>query len=267
MIRSPLRYPGGKTKLINSINKYFPEKIEEYYEPFFGGGSVGLFVEQKYKPSIVKVNDINKLVYYFWINAKNNNEVFVNELIQYKDSVKDGKKLFYECRTKINNNLASDYDLAISMFILNRISFSGLFESGGYSNNSFEKRFTYNSIIKIKQVHDIIANFNFTNKDFVDIDYTGSENTFTYLDPPYYQNKDASLYGKSGELHKKFSHEKLKEFYSNHKGKFLISYDNSPYIKKLYKDYNIYVIDCQYGMNNVNRNTVGKSKEIVITNY
>ncbi len=47
-IKSPLRYPGGKSKAIKQISEYLPQKFSELREPFVGGGSVFIYLKQKY---------------------------------------------------------------------------------------------------------------------------------------------------------------------------------------------------------------------------
>ena len=47
----------------------------------------------------------------------------------------------------------------------------------------------------------------------------------------------------------------------------MLSYDDSPYIRELYKDYNIYSFDFVYSMTNTGGNLCKNGKEIVITNY
>ena len=92
---------------------------------------------------------------------------------------------------------------------------------------------------------------------------------FIYLDPPYFDNKNKGLYGKKGELHKGFDHLKLFEWVDKHSknNKVMLSYDDSPYIRELYKNYNIYSFDFVYSMTNTGGHLCKEGKEIVITNY
>ena len=92
---------------------------------------------------------------------------------------------------------------------------------------------------------------------------------FIYLDPPYKENNKIGLYGDKGELHKNFNHDMLFEWVQNHSknNKIMISYDESSYIRNLYKNYNIYSFDFVYSMTNVGGKICKKGGEIVITNY
>jgi DNA adenine methylase len=77
MIKSPLRYPGGKSKSINQISKFIPD-FNEYREPFVGGGSLFIYLKQLSPDKKFWINDLYKPLYYFWFQTKSNPE----ELLQ-----------------------------------------------------------------------------------------------------------------------------------------------------------------------------------------
>ena len=55
-----LKWPGGKRRLISQIDPHLPGKIDRYFEPFLGGGSMFFYIKQKYKPKYCEISDINK---------------------------------------------------------------------------------------------------------------------------------------------------------------------------------------------------------------
>jgi DNA adenine methylase len=57
MIKSPLRYPGGKSRAVGIMSKLVPE-FDEYREPLVGGGSFFVYLKQKYPDSIFGINDL-----------------------------------------------------------------------------------------------------------------------------------------------------------------------------------------------------------------
>ncbi|MEW6701573.1 MAG: DNA adenine methylase, partial [Bacteroidota bacterium] len=71
MIKSPLRYPGGKSKAIDSISKLIPD-FTEFREPFVGGGSVFVYLKQKFPSRNFWINDIYQNLYHFWNECKEN---------------------------------------------------------------------------------------------------------------------------------------------------------------------------------------------------
>lgn len=88
---------------------------------------------------------------------------------------------------------------------------------------------------------------------------------FLYLDPPYYETV-SHYYGKDGELHKSFDHEKLAEVLEQHKGGFVMSYDNSSKVRSLYKRFasELRTIEFMYQMSGTKRQT---KKELLIVKY
>ena len=138
--KSPLRYPGGKSRAIKFLKDYFPKDFTEYREPFFGGGSVGLYLLQSLKErdiftvsSEVKfyANDINYDLYCFWQILKTDSKELIQAIQKIKDNFTEGRELYTFLLKGREENL-SDFQRAVDFFVLNRISFSGTVDSGGY---------------------------------------------------------------------------------------------------------------------------------------
>ena len=87
------------------------------------------------------------------------------------------------------------------------------------------------------------------------------------MDPPYYTAEKSHLYGKNGNMHKGFDHERFADACIKCKHKWLITYDDSEYIRGLFKDFSITPIQFAYGMTNVGKKASLKGNEIIIKNY
>ena len=269
-IKTPLRYPGGKSRASDIIISHFPKEFNTYIEPFVGGGSVFIKLKQLYPDKNYWINDLFHDLYCFWYIMQTHHDELVWIINQWKKQYPNGKELYDFLHNNIFN--FNKIERAAAFFIFNRITFSGTSLSGGYSQESFEKRFTQSSIDRIKSASTLLKNTNITNMDYIDVINSIPNNdndTFIFLDPPYYSNKKSLLYGPNGQLHKTFDHDKLFQYISNVKTKWLITYDNSEYIKSLYKNYNISNLNFTYGMNNVskNKNNDMNATEIIIKNY
>lgn len=266
MIKSPLRYPGGKSKAIKFLKEFVPDEFNEYREPFFGGGSFGFYIQQNYTVKKLIANDLNYELYAFWLSAKENLDELCGSLIKILNSQKNGKKLYAEIMERRTSNLTI-LERGIDFFILNRITFSGIADSGGYSEESFQKRFTQSSIQRLKESGPIINAFEVHNEDYKKIIQKNGKDVFLYLDPPYYSVNTSKLYGKNGDLHIGFNHEDLFNMLSKTNHKFLMTYDNCEYISNLYVDFYQNNLNLQYAMNNVNKNRAQLGKELIISNY
>jgi DNA adenine methylase len=106
-----------------------------------------------------------------------------------------------------------------------------------------------------------------TNFDYKTVVDTEGGNTFLFLDPPYFSATKSALYGKNGKLHKSFDHERFAKTMKNCSHKWLITYDDSPYIRQLFSFANIISWDLTYGMRNVKEDSNQNGKELFISNY
>ena len=266
IIKSPLRYPGGKSRAIPQILKKLPESFSEFREPFVGGGSVFIAIKQKYPNSKFWINDLNYDLYCFWKVAQSNTLELANAITKIKDETKSGKDLFYEYRDSLNKNM-SDFDRAVRFFVLNRITFSGTVDSGGYSELAFKSRFTYSSIKRLISLQSILYNVKITNLDYKDMIHETGSDVLIFLDPPYLVATKSRLYGKNGDLHLGFNHDEFADELKKCHHKWLITYDDSPEIRDNFSFANIYEWELQYGMNNYKQDSASKGKELFITNY
>jgi len=264
MIKSPLRYPGGKSKAIDSISKLIPE-FKEFREPFVGGGSVFVYLKQKFPSRTFWINDIYKNLYHFWNECKENPNKLIESILEFRSTYSDGKELH---RFLLNNIDSFDnIKKAAAFFIFNRITFSGTTESGGFSNAAFHKRFTESSIERVKALSKILLNTKISNLDYEEVILAHGNDVFVFLDPPYYSATKSALYGKNGSLHKMFNHERFANVMKQSKHRWLITYDDSEYIRNLFSFAYIKTWDLTYGMRNVNKESNQLGKELFISNY
>ena len=264
MIKSPLRYPGGKSRAIKFIAPLIPQ-FDEFREPFVGGGSVFVYLKQKYPNREFWINDIYENLYHFWKQTQQNPEKLIRQIQYWKDNFIEGKELH---RFLLNNiEKFDELKKAAAFFVFNRITFSGTTESGGFSNAAYKKRFTQSSIKRVKLLSQILNNTKITNFDYQKVLEAEGKNVFIFLDPPYYSAIKSALYGKNGNLHKTFDHKRFAEVLKNIKHKWLITYDDSKYIRDLFSFANIKEWNLTYGMRNVGENGNQKGNELFISNY
>ncbi len=266
IIKSPLRYPGGKSKAIKTILPLIPKSYKEFREPMVGGGSVFLSAKQKLNPKAkYTINDLNYDLYCFWESAKNNINEFVGRVQYIKNTTSNGRKLFEKLAN--NNENLTILERAVRFFILNRITFSGTVDSGGYSEQSFKNRFTQSSIDRLALLSQVLFDVDILHGDYTNHLFEDGEDVFIFLDPPYLSATKSRLYGKNGSLHTSFNHKEFAENMKKCKHKWLITLDNTPEIWDMFSFANIYEWKLQYGMNNYKQKSIKKGKELFITNY
>ncbi|MEN4010654.1 MAG: DNA adenine methylase [Chloroflexota bacterium] len=265
-IRSPLRYPGGKSRAVQQMKSLLPRSFEEYREPFVGGGSFFIYLRQIYPTLKIWINDLNPELYCFWKYAQTDSEKLAKEILRIKLLRKNGQELFNEL-TGIHGESLSEFERAVRFFVLNRITFSGVVESGGYSQLAFEGRFTESSIRRVANLQKFLEGVKITNLDYRHIIAYGGKEVFTFLDPPYFKATKSRLYGKNGVLHTGFNHDEFASEMKNCNHSWLITYDDSAEIRKNFEFANIYTWELQYGMNNYKQGKAEKGNELFISNY
>jgi DNA adenine methylase len=264
--KSPLRYPGGKSKAIDQIIEFIPKHFTEYREPFIGGGSLFIYLKQIYPELNCWINDLNYELYCFWLSAQQDNQELVETVREIKKNNPDGRVLFDQLVGQKTEEL-TDFERAVRFFVLNRITFSGTVEAGGYSQKAFESRFTDSSIERLLPLKKILKDVRITNLDYRKVLEPSEEKVFTFFDPPYLSATKSKLYGKKGVLHTSFSHDEFAESLKNYHHKWLVTYDDCPEIRSNFGFACIYEWELQYGMNNYKREKAAKGKELFLSNY
>lgn len=266
LIKSPLRYPGGKSRAIERMKHLLPQEFDEYREPFVGGGSFFIYLKQKYLGLKIWINDLNPELFYFWQHAQLDSEKLAREVMKFKKERADGQQLFNELLA-VDVKSLSGFERAVRFFVLNRITFSGVVEAGGYSQQAFVARFTESSIERVAGIGKLLEGVRVTSLDYRGILSDGGREVFTFLDPPYFKATKSRLYGKNGILHTEFNHEEFAQEMKKCRHSWLITYDDSPEIRRNFEFANIAEWELQYGMNNYKQGKAEKGSELFISNY
>ena len=275
-LKTPLRYPGGKSKAIKTLTPWFPQTISEYREPFIGGGSIAIQITKLYPDIPVWINDLYVPLYNFWTQLRDRGEELSERVREEKQRTLDAgdkdkvtekaKELFNKYRDEIDTY--DDFEKAVAFFIMNKCSFSGLTENSTFSQTASNSNFSLVGADKLAQFSKLIKNWKITNIDYSEVMKAhGSCNTFVFLDPPY-DIKDF-LYGKNREMHKSFDHDRFADDVYNCVHKFMITYNVNDRLTELYKNYNLKEWKLRYSM--AHRGDKGTDEniktELLVTNY
>jgi len=266
MIKSPLRYPGGKSRLVKKIIEIIPPGFNEFREPLVGGGSLFIYLKQNFPNKRFWINDIYEPVYNFWFMSKKELRKMIRQISRWKSNFSNGEEMHSYLKTNYSkfNNLGQ----ASAFFVLNRITFSGATKSGGFSEEAFRKRFTISSIERLRNIEGILSKTKITRFDYERLVNERGRGVFLYLDPPYYSATKSALYGKNGNLHKTFDHVRFAKAMKKCKHRWLVTYDDSEFIKNLFSfAKRIIRHDFAYGMRSISSKPKRLGKELFITNY
>ena len=268
-LKTPLRYPGGKSRAVPKLCQWLPAEITEYREPFLGGGSVALYVSKLHPHLDIWVNDLYRPLIIFWQQLQHDGAALQDKLWSIKNMYPDrdtARELFKQAKEDINDESKDDFSRAVAFYICNKCSFSGLTESSSFSPQASESNFSFRGIEKLAEYSKLIENWNITNYDWKEL-MSDNPKAFVYLDPPY-DIKD-NLYGKKGEMHKRFDHDEFAQACDEFTASQLISYNSSQLVRNRFKYWGAGEFSHTYTMRSVGdyMNDQQERKELVIFNY
>jgi DNA adenine methylase len=259
---SPLRYPGGKTKLAEYVKALFRHNRlmgGHYVEPYAGGASIALSLVLEEFVERVHINDLDRSVWAFWAAVLDDCDALCSKI----ETTQVTMDTWAEQReVQKNKESVSTLDLGFSTFFLNRTNRSGILTAGvigGKNQNGnfkIDARFNRDDLIKrIRLISEHRSQINLYNLDAVklldNVVPTLPDKTLVYLDPPYYV-KGGDLYEHHYQ-HK--DHAEVAGASRRIQQHVMVSYDDVPEIRKLYSDYQFVSYSLSYCAQNRYRGT------------
>lgn len=268
-----VKWAGGKRQLIPQIRERMPEKYNDYYEPFVGGGAVIFDL----LPANALINDINKALINTYRTICNEPDAFLKEVNRLdNDMWEDGKKYYYSIREHYNDKLMrSEYDveLAALFVFINKHCFNGLYRVNGKGLFNVP----YNNSRRVSVDEDvIIATSEYLRRvtiidgDFEQACKNAKKGDFVFIDSPYAPLNPTSFESYTKEGFDIESHKRLAKLYDELTARgcyCMLTNHNTELINGLYgnKGYTIDVVSVKRMINSDASNRVGE--EVIICNY
>ncbi len=268
-----VKWAGGKRQLLSKIKERMPEKYNDYYEPFVGGGAV-IFELQ---PKNALINDINKALINVYKKICDEPEAFLNTVNKLDVEMWDnGKEYYYSLREHYNDKMMKaeyDVELAALFVFINKHCFNGLYRVNGkglfnvpYNNSrraSVDEEVIMATSRYLQEVTIIEGDFELACKDAKKCD-------FIFLDSPYAPLNPTSFESYTKEGFDIESHKRLAKLYDEltTRGCYcMLTNHNTELINELYgnKGYKIDVVNVKRMINSDASNRVGE--EVIICNY
>ncbi len=295
-IQTPfLKWVGGKTQIIENIISKIPQEINNYHEPFLGGGSVLLAILTLQKDNKIKIknkiyaSDINSSLINVYNQIKKNKDELYKSLKYYlneydkldgkeinrnpnsEEEAKSSKESYYYWIRKKYNSMNKDSIESAALFIfINKTCFRGMYREGpnGYNVPYGHYKKTPNFITEqeITSISNLIQNVEFTKSNFKESLERVKKGDFVYLDPPYapVNNKSFVNYVADG-----FNLESHKLLFNSIKKinniKFLMSNAKVELVVENFKEYNYENILARRAINS--KNPESTALEVLIYNY
>ncbi len=273
-LKTPLRYPGGKSRAVTKMDQYFPDlrNYVEFREPFLGGGSVALYITKKYPHLKITVNDLYEPLINFWVQLQTFGNELTDKIKQYKSTHPEpdsARELFNNSKSVINNTSLDCIERAAAFYIVNKCSFSGLTESSSFSAQASNNNFSMRGIEKLPEYSNLISNWHINQYSYEYLMENDVHDTlFVYLDPPY-DIKD-NLYGRKGSMHKGFDHDKFASDCDEHSNiHMMVSYNSDQLVKDRFKGWKAVEYSHTYTLRSVGEymRDQQERKELLLLNY
>jgi len=269
-----LKWAGGKTQLLPQFNEFFPLEINNYFEPFVGGGAVFFYLKHRFPKMKAFLRDINPDLINAYRAVRDQPEKLMKRLDEHAAKFQAlGESYFYLVRSKHDLPAKRIVDRAARMIFLNKTCFNGLYRVnsrgefnvpvGSYNNPSlYDRENILAASNALKGVRLKVQNFHHT------FDETKRDD-FIYVDPPYYPvsstanftsySKDDFGEGEQQELHA------VSADAARRSVRVMLSNSDASFIRKLYADFAIHVVLARRAINR-DGSKRGLVNELVITN-
>ena len=268
-----VKWVGGKRQLLNELTSRLPEHYNTYFEPFFGGGALFFYHQSAH----AVLSDVNSQLVNLYSQIKANSEAVTELLDAYQNSYnilttdaartdyyKQQRSVFNQC---ISSNEFSPRSAALFIF-LNKTCFNGLYRcnSKGQFNSPPNHKEQVNLYDRqnITNVSQCLAKATILNVDFEEACKTATEGDFVFFDSPYYDTFDTYQSGGFTEQ----DHVRLATLFNRLTEQnvyCVLTNSNSDFIKDLYSEHRIEVVDVK---RMVNRDANGRTgQEVIIRNY
>ncbi len=268
-----IKWAGGKRQLLPEIKERLPPMSKStYYEPFVGAGAV--FLELQQNKAII--NDLNSELMDAYISIKDNVDELIELLQTYE--IKNEANFFYEIRSKDREELFCDWsrvEKAARFIYLNKTCYNGLYRvsAQGFFNTPFGnyKKSAICEEIKLRAISNYLNTNNIVilNGDYEKSVKTAKKDDFVYFDPPYHSPNRTNFTGYQKGGFDENEQERLFKLFaklSDNGVKCMLSNSATPFIKNLYKDYNIDIVKATRAINSVSSER-GAVDEVIVRSW
>ena len=258
--RSPLMYPGGKSRSFKTFKHYLPTDVKEMVSPFIGGGGIELNCAAR-GIKVIGFDNLEPLVN-FWRFFLMDPSALMDKVLELRPLTYEERHYYYTISLKAGENdfsgqPYSDFERAALFLLINRQSFRGWTLVAQPARKYDEPSIAVDLLRKFKDWHN-------PNISVAQSDYKATldrfDGTFMYLDPPYVDKEH--FYG-SKQSNNSFDHEEFAHRVTKLSNRWILSYIKHDLIMEMYKDYRI----VEYNHRASIGGSVKPNTELFIMNY
>jgi len=268
-----LKWAGGKAQLLAQFDKFFPDRIDRYFEPFLGGGAVFFHLKRLFPHMVPHLRDNNAELINTYIAVRD----FPNELMRRLDAhlkafKAERERYYYLIRSQHHVPEKEIVERAARMIFLNKTCFNGLWRVnacgqfnvpiGSHKNPALYDR------DNLLAANWALRNAHLAVQDFRDTLNETRKGDFVYIDPPYFPvSATASFTSYTKEDFGAGEQEELAALFADaaRRGvRLMLSNSDTTFIEKLYRDFKPKTVRARRAIS-CNGATRGKINELVVT--
>jgi DNA adenine methylase len=258
---APIRYPGGKSYAVGHIIELLPDNVERVVSPFIGGGSVEVALARELGLKVIAF-DIFDILVTFWQVILNPQEKA--QMLSILEELSPDKGTYEAVKERLRRHwrftqygeggsedlIQDKAELAAFFFFNYQLSYGPGFL--GWPSSVYLNREAYRRML------DKLAEFEAPGLEVYAADFRDVlpkyRDDFLYLDPPYYIGPDSKMFRGIYPMrnfpihHHGFPHETLRDLLKEHRGGYILSYNDAPTIRSYYKDCQMFFPKWHYSM-------------------
>jgi DNA adenine methylase len=265
VLKPPLKWAGGKRQLLSQLLELMPANYEGYAEPFVGGGALFFALE----PENAVLIDKNEELINFYMVLRDDVDALIEDLKKHKNT----KEYYYMVRS-LDPNQLSKVERASRFLFLIKTGYNGLWRvnSKGQHNVPYGKYRNVNIVDEptLRRASQLLSTATILHGDFELIRDYAKPGMFIYFDPPYHPVSETANFTKyTADDFTEKDQIRLAQLFKDLDSMgclLMLSNSDTPFIRELYKDYNITVVKARRAIN-CRADRRGPITELVIRNY
>jgi DNA adenine methylase len=290
-----MKWVGGKTQILQEVMSLFPKEMNNYHEPFLGGGSVLLaFLTAKQNGTLkvsgkVYASDLNSNLIGLYKNVQSNVEQLIVEVqalikewsackgilvnrkpTSLEEASTSPESYYYWVRAQFNalsRDERTTVPASAMLLFMNKTCFRGVYREGPKGFNVPFGNYANPSILDedhIRTISRLIGDVVFTTATFSDSLGKAVEGDFAYLDPPYAPENTTSFVSYTADGFTLENHAALFKVCQDTRVKWLMSNADVPLVKNAFPSprYTTKIISCRRAIHS--KEPAARANEVLI---
>lgn len=270
-----LKWAGGKAQLLSQFDKFFPDRIDRYFEPFIGGGAVFFHLKRRFPHMVAHLRDNNSELISTYIAVRD----FPNELMRRLDAhlkafKADRERYFYLIRSQHHLPEKETVERAARMIFLNKTCYNGLWRVNGRGEFNVPIGSHKNPALydrdNLMAANWALRDAHLATQDFRDTLNETRKGDFVYIDPPYHPlSPTASFTSYTKEDFGGGEQEELAALFADaaRRGvRLMLSNSDTAFVGKLYRGFHVEIVRARRAISCDGANR-GRINEVVVMNF